>query len=71
MVKDSNTTFISKVKKGICSILPPNPFKIYAHKRTNINNMMKANLIAVHSSYNLKDAPKEDLPEDIKDAYGF
>ena len=65
---DSNNTIISKIKNGIWSILPSNPFKIYAHKRTKL---MKTGLISVNSSYNLKDAPKEDLPEDIKDAYGF
>ena len=69
MAKDNgDNTIISKVKKGIWSILPPNPFKIYAHKRAKL---MKAGLISVNSSYNIKDAPKEDLPDDIKDAYGF
>jgi hypothetical protein len=69
MAKDNgNNTIISKVKKGFWSILPPNPFKIYAHKRTKL---MKTGLISVNSSYDLKDVPKEDLPEDIKDAYGF
>jgi hypothetical protein len=64
----SSNNMLDKIRNGILSIIPSNPFKVYSSSK---KYKLKAKLLSIESSRNIYDGPKEELPDDIKDAYGF